>query len=649
MLRKPWVQWLLVFVGVLVISAATWLTLIYRELFAAARGVQIAGLVLASLWSYYGLYRSREHMWARAGTTYLALTHLTWLTTWGLFAAGRETWGINLLGVWTLAVVGMLGIRAARILLSLTHPVAAIARSAIDQAFRMHLVTVTIFILALVLVLLPRAFDAEERLNYRVTNYLKYSMGIGVFLTSVLTVVLACWSVCSDIANRQMHMIATKPVGRFQYILGKWLGYAALNLVLVAMMGVGVYTGAVVLANEPLPDPVTPEAQLNREMALSEVLVARVEASPQLPPGMDLRGMVEAQFEQVRAQYGGAVEKLEDLPQKDLNELRGKALAAWHAIAPGRSSLFMFVGLDEFARQYKTFLTAREELVKQINDLREQGRGSEAEPLIEKLNAMTEPVSPLKLRLKPKYGSPPQDNLVRMVLEIAGSRVALAPMPDNTSRDIPIPLRLVTEDGRLVIRIWNVNAANPQATHADAFKFTPDEGLVLSYTIGSFDANLARALAIHWIRLVFLGMLSVMAGTFLGFPVASLLSLSVYIAASLSAYLAESVDFYSGLDVKNKSKWDVIVSIFATLWTSLTEADFGKMVKLFITLVGKGAVAIVPSFSEFNPTPLLADGQYVAPQSVLDAALILGVAYTGMCAAIAWLSFRRKELARVTV
>ena len=649
MLRKPWVQWLLVFVGLLGVGAAVWLTLIYRELFAAARGVQVAAIVLASLWGYFGLYRSRSHMWARAGIVYLALTHLTWIATWALFAVGRENWGVNLLGIWSLAAVGMLGIRAARLVLSFTHPVTAIARASIDQAFRMHLVTVTIFILAIILVLLPRAFDAEERLNYRVTNYLKYSMGIGVFLTSVLTVVLACWSVCADIANRQMHMIATKPVGRFQYIVGKWLGYAVLNLVLVSMMGVGVYTGAIVLASEPLPDPVTPQAELDREMALSEVLVARVQASPQMPPGMDMRGMVEAQFQQIRGQYGNAVEKLEDLSQKDLNELRGKAIAAWHAVAPGRSSLFMFEGLEEFAQKYKTFLSAREELVKQIDELRGQGRGAEAQPLVEKLNAMAEPVSPLRLRIKPKYGSPPPDSLVRLVLEIAGSRVALAPMPDNTSRDIPIPMRLVTEDGRLLIRVWNVNAADPQATHPDAFKFTPDEGLTLSYTIGSFDANLVRALAIHWIRLVFLAMLAVMAGTFLGFPVASLLSVTVFIAASMSAYLAESVDFYSGLDVKNKSKWDVVLSIVQTMWTSITEADFGKMLKLFITLVGKGAVAVVPSFSDFNPTPLLADGQYVAPQFVLETALILGVAYSGACAGIAWYSFRRKELARVTV
>lgn len=60
------------------------------------------------------------------------------------------------------------------------------------------------------------------------------------FLVVMMTVLTSVDTLAGEIASGTMQAIATKPLRRFEIVLGKWLGFAAMLALYVALMGGGV-------------------------------------------------------------------------------------------------------------------------------------------------------------------------------------------------------------------------------------------------------------------------------------------------------------------------------------------------------------------------------------------------------------------------
>ncbi len=169
------------------------------------------------------------------------------------------------------------------------------------------------------------------------------------------------------------------------------------------------------------------------------------------------------------------------------------------------------------------------------------------------------------------------------------------------------------------------------------------------YTVGSFEANMLRTLAVIWVRLGFLAMLGLAAGSFLGFPTACLISLVIWIIASTSGFLHESLEYYAAfnydqLDAFGKVRW-----VVGDFFGKLADGEVWPAIKIIIKLVGSGFMMVVPSFSDYNAVPLVSDGRYVPYGMIGNAVLRVGVVWTGLVAAVGYLIFRRRELARIMV
>jgi ABC-type transport system involved in multi-copper enzyme maturation permease subunit len=152
-----------------------------------------------------------------------------------------------------------------------------------------------------------------------------------------------------------------------------------------------------------------------------------------------------------------------------------------------------------------------------------------------------------------------------------------------------------------------------------------------------------------WVRLSFLAMLGVMAGTFLGFPVACLLSFMIYFAAIASNYLKESLRFYAGYTDSNVDLWQKITVNGVGLIHNVTIGKYWEAIKIIIRLVGETFISVVPEFSTYNPTPLVSDGRLVSMGMLGESAIWVGLVSTGFCLLVAWWIFSRRELAKVTV
>ena len=94
----------------------------------------------------------------------------------------------------------------------------------------------------------------------------------GFYVIHFLTVMLAIFSsvdtVSGEIASHTIHAIVTKPVRRWQVLLGKWLGYAAMIIVYL-----GLLTGGILLGVYLLVGYVPPNALQGSALLMLEALV----------------------------------------------------------------------------------------------------------------------------------------------------------------------------------------------------------------------------------------------------------------------------------------------------------------------------------------------------------------------------------------
>ncbi|HEX3149856.1 MAG TPA: ABC transporter permease subunit [Gemmataceae bacterium] len=115
----------------------------------------------------------------------------------------------------------------------------AIAKLSFKEAVRRRIVWV--FLVILILYLFPARWFFQEKPEDELKSIIGVTTrGMNVLLVSV-GLLLAAFSIPSDIKNLTIHTIVTKPVERFEIILGRFLGYLGLITgALVIMTGFGL-------------------------------------------------------------------------------------------------------------------------------------------------------------------------------------------------------------------------------------------------------------------------------------------------------------------------------------------------------------------------------------------------------------------------
>jgi Cu-processing system permease protein len=92
-------------------------------------------------------------------------------------------------------------------------------------------------------------FQARDLARYKVPPFIRYQvqssiLQVGFYAADVLAVLLAILTsvdtLSGEIASGTIHAIATKPISRWQILLGKWIGFAGMVAVYVALMFAGV-------------------------------------------------------------------------------------------------------------------------------------------------------------------------------------------------------------------------------------------------------------------------------------------------------------------------------------------------------------------------------------------------------------------------
>ena len=374
------------------------------------------------------------------------------------------------------------------------HSIWAVAINTIKQALRIKIAVVFTILLIVLLPVLGITTTGDETLKGRLQTFVSYALSLTSFLLCLLTIIISIYSVTSDIEQKQIYTVITKPIRRFQLILGKLLGVIALNTILLCLFSAIIYTITIYT-----PKFINvPEYELIE--ANNEFFTARASLNV---PEVDVTQEVTDRYKELDRRG----ELPANVPREEIiTQLTQQAQLAKRAAGVGQVLLWDFDNVESLAENI--FIKFKYDVSVNPPDSQVYGRWFAGDYQYFKYGTQSK---------TPIYDE----------------------MHKHSVRDfheIEVPAEVVPEHGHLAVAFMNVPLNNV------AIIFPPD-GLEVLYKADSFSNNFIRAVLLILFRLIFLACLGVLAASFLSFPVAILFCFVIFFTASFSGFVIESFGF----------------------------------------------------------------------------------------------------------
>ncbi len=559
-----------------------------------AVGIAIgAGLVLIVIWM--GLF-----------LTYVGLNLFSAVVCFPLIYMGIrfdapfvEGVGKILLGTVPLVMSFAALMQGLRMLYSFSHPVFAIARNVLAEALRMKISMVFIILVILLLAVMPLTLDPDQTLRYRVQSFLRYSTGISFWLLALLVVFFGAATVAFEQREKVIWQTMTKPVAAWQYVLGKWLGVVSLAAVLLGVSTAGAFFFTQYLRQQKAEGETAPYVTNNelgispdRLMLETQVLSARESVYPTIPfspHDAQFDHELEQEIELQRQLEGDSFNPTPHMRAGMRKKLFTDAIAAYRSIDREEGfETFTFYGLGE-AKKRGVPLTLRY-----------------------KINA---------------EGNRPDIFYALTFFMKDGSQITSPKTGLGFSHTKSISPDFIDANGRLEIIIFNgraeilPNGAVQEMRNPSTVTF-PADGLEVSYVVGGFLGNYVRVIGVLWVKLAFLAMLAIWAATYASFPVACLLSVSVFFIGESAGFVQDALPGFGTTTTKGEHDAFRFVIYHAADWIS----------------------SVFKVYNDLNPTARLADGRVLSWAEVSQGVLVLGV-MAALFYLLGVLIFRSRQLA----
>ncbi len=382
------------------------------------------------------------------------------------------------------------------------HSIWAVAVNTVKQALRLRIAAIFIILLLVLLPLLGFTTTGDGTLKGRLQTFVSYGLSLTSLLLCLLTLMVSAYTLSSDIIQRQIYTVITKPVRRFQYILGKLLGVILLDMLLLVLFSGIIY--AVTIYMPKFTN--APEEEILR--AQKEFFTARAALAP---IEVDVENEVLKQFEkyekagQLRAIFPGASKR------KIISEITKQKQLEKRAVGAGRELIWEFEGVKPLGPDQSLFIRYKYDVSVTPPDLQVAGGWMVGD--LENI----------------RHGMPPRTDIYEM------SRNDTI----RTFHEIEFSADTVTEDGYLGVAFFNI------PTNRTVIIFPLEEGLELLYKADSFTSNFIRTVLLIFLRLIFLSCLGMLAASFLSFPVALLFCLVIFFTANFSGFVLESFTYLS--------------------------------------------------------------------------------------------------------
>ncbi len=510
-------------------------------------------------------------VWLGLALTYLAAAFIAAAVALPMMFLGNSTFrsiAWLIVGAISLAAMFSALIELLRVCLAGSNPVTSIASNVVSEAIRMKISLIFVVMLVFGLSALPQLMDPEKALRYRVQSFLTWGIGGSYWLIAILAVFLSCATVAFEQRDRVIWQTMTKPVRSWQYVLGKWLGVVGIVAVLLTVACSGCLMFTEWLRRQPAhgessafvsADPQEPVTQ-DRMILETQVLTAKSTVRPTLPemPVEIYKQQLETRLAKAKQDSGDLFVDTPDARGKIIAEMNKEYIAEFLRIEPGVTRTFPFEGLTEAVRRNM----------------------------------------PVTLRYKVHAGSDLPTDLYRMtfqpfgaapfVREVRLGTVLTEVLSPTAIQMLEDPIGSGTLDGKLVLMIANGDIER-RTLNKETTSMAPDS-FEIAYPVGGFLPNFFRVGVVMWLKIAFLAMVGVVAGTFLSFAVASLTSCGVFLCAEGASFLTESLESFEIMDADGTFMW----------W------------RLPIKFVGEGVSAVFGTYSRLDPTERLVEGKYFA-------------------------------------
>ena len=433
-----------------------------------------------------------------------------------------------------------------------------VARHTIAESMRMKIAVFFVVLLAVLVLGLPFASKGDDSVSGAVQSFLAYSIAALSFLLSCLTIFLSK-SLSADLTGKQILTLMAKPLARWQYVIGKWLGIVLLNTAILTLSGLVIYGMTWYIASQPARD------EFDKERLDHQILKARHASRFVMP---DFTAAAGAVYE--RNLKEGRYTGIGDFdPAGEKERLRKEEGKRWRSVWPLESRVFEF----------------------------EDVRCPRAAGTV------------VHIRYRARVHNFPPDEILRCQWVIGNrekdTEVYFVPRRDIIERvhTIAVPADAVATDNTLTAVFINANpwvdAGETQRANTVVFE-GPDSVEVL-FSVSSFGSNLVRALSLVMCRLAFLGAVAVAVTTVFSFPVACLVALVVYVLATMRGFLGDAISWLPDegmISVLHMAMENLVRGIYFVIpdfskFNGLENLVDGRNVTLKWVLLGVGQLVLI--------------------------------------------------------
>jgi len=449
----------------------------------------------------------------------------------------------------------------------------AIARLTSKAAFRFRLTPLMGALLIGCAVLLPVAIKSDGTARGMTQIVLAYTLTLTTALLGMTTLWLACGTLAKDIEECRIQLVDVKPVPRWKVWLGKWLGILKIDLTLLALAAGVVYVELQWRASKLPPD--------QQEILRNEVFVARGSFKPPQP---DIEAEVDKLYQQ-RLQQEPALKAMD--PKEVRRALRARVLSEYEAVPPG------------WTRRWRIDMSSVKDKVRGLHlFLRIKFHAAERKPKQTYIGEwrVGPPESPLRFR-------------------------DIKSQAPDTYHEFAVPPGLLDDKGFLTIEF-----SNPNET---ALLFPLDDGIEVLYREGGFLLNYVRGVTILFFWLALLAALGLASASYLSFPTAAFVSLSLLIVAFSTGTMRTVIEQGSILGVNPETG----------------RVDNPGLVGMVSVAFFKTLLFLVNLVRGFSPIDSLSAGRSVSWGALARAAAQIVLLMGGFLAAVGIAVFTRRELA----
>ncbi|MFO8008373.1 MAG: ABC transporter permease subunit [Candidatus Brocadiia bacterium] len=469
----------------------------------------------------------------------------------------------------------------------------AVARKMIQEALHRRVIIVLVLFVLVLIPSLPFLLETEGNMVSQVQLVLLYSLCLALVLLSLVAIFLTTSSICGEVERKEVHITDTKPIRRWQFLMGKWLGVivlctAALSVMTGSALGLVLYLTRPVDYSQMTAEEIAQHRKEREELG-EKVFIARRTVTIPPPPFTE---EMEQDVKEWHARQKRAI-AVHSYRESLLREHWRKQ----QTVPPGGRLWWRFTGLNadqegNLQVRFKLFAHGAAGAL---------GKFWPAE-----LTAAQSEESGEK-RLRPRY---------------AGPSVNSPPggWATNSVHEITIGGQYVDENGHFWLAFENWTRG--------AVTFDVEPPIEVLQKTGSFLPNIYRSLVVLVLHVALVAALGLMAGSLFSFPVASLLVFCFFLGGLMASWFhGEFVEpnIYAELTP-------------VTIWLDRLWRGFAGAI-----------IAIMPDFGRYSPLGRLVNGEVVGMGRVAVAGAMLMVVKGGVALGVGMFFYARRELARIIV